>query len=113
MGDLKPCEQEVVMVVESTHHQEEKLPSIQSPSSTNEQWRNHEVVIKPSLKKTSMFQQPRNGSSVQGAISKGRRLSFADENGLTLETVKEFTSPKTSSTTATNFNSQSTVCVIS
>jgi hypothetical protein len=71
---------------------------------------NQEVIVKSSLKKISKFQQPRNERRVQGSISKGRRLSFADENGLTLETVKEFDSSSDSVGIST---SKSIVCVIS
>jgi len=99
------------MIMESTvHMMKDSLSSNSSPGNVNVHGHNQEVIVKSSLKKISKFQQPRNERRVQGSISKGRRLSFADENGLTLETVKEFDSSSDSVGIST---SKSIVCVIS
>ncbi len=97
--------------MESTVHiMKDSLSSNSCPGNVNVHGHNQEVIVKSSLKKISKFQQPRNERRVQGSISKGRRLSFADENGLTLETVKEFDSSSDSVGIST---SKSIVCVIS
>ena len=65
-------------------------------------------ISKSLLKKTSSF-APHNGISKrqnQGT----RRLSFADENGLTLEKVKEFSTPITSEIELTSKKSR--MCVM-
>jgi hypothetical protein len=100
------------MIMESTvHMMKDSLSSNSSPGNVNVHGHNQEVIVmKSALKKISKFQQPRNERRVQGSISKGRRLSFADENGLTLETVKEFNSSSDSVGIST---SKSIVCVIS
>jgi hypothetical protein len=92
-------------MIESTVLMKDSWLSISSSNHVNEHCHK-----KSSLKKISKFQQPRNEGSVQGTINKGRRLSFADENGLTLETVKEFNSFSDSVGIST---SKSISCVIS
>jgi hypothetical protein len=94
-----------MVMIESAVLMKDSLLSI--PSSNHVSEHGHK---KSSLKKISKFQQPRSEGSVQGTITKGRRLSFADENGLTLETVKEFNSLSDSVGIST---SRSIACVIS